>query len=393
MSQQVSGINPQILVWAREKAGQSVEEVAAAFKKDPEIVLSWEKGTAAPTYVQLEKLAYKVYKRPIALFFFPEPPAEPDPRQEFRTLPDSEIEDLSPDTRHKVREAVALQLSLAELTGGINPSPRRILRDIAVSTPVSSDAIARRVREYLGLTLKEQSGWRGKEEALKAWRTAVEDAGIFVFKDSFKQRDVSGFSLYDEQFALIVINNSTAPSRQIFTLFHELAHLLLHESGVTKKDDRFVETLSGDARRVEVFCNQFAAEFLVPKEEFSNAVRQFGTSDQAVADLASQYNVSREVVLRRMLEMGLISSQRYRSQAAKWVEDYETARAANKDKRGGGNYYNTQASYLSERYTNLAFSSYYRGGISVDKLADYLNINVKSLPGLEQVVLQRAAKS
>lgn len=393
MSQQVSGINPQILVWAREKAGRSIEEVAATFKKGPEVVLSWERGTAAPTYVQLEKLAYQVYKRPIALFFFPEPPAEPDPRQEFRTLPDAEIEGLAPDTRHKVREAMALQLALAELTGGVNPSQRRILRDIAVSAPLSSVVIAQRVREYLGITLEDQRGWRGKDEALKAWRATIEDAGVFVFKDSFKQRDVSGFSLYDEQFSLIVINSSTAASRQIFTLFHELAHLLLHESGVTKKDDRFVETLSGEARRVEVFCNQFAADFLIPREEFGRVVRQLGTSDQAVTDLASQYNVSREVVLRRMLDMGLVSAQRYRSQTAQWIQDYENARAARKGGKGGPSYYTTQASYLSERYTNLAFSSYYRGGISADKLADYLNINLKSLAGLEQVVLQRAAKS
>jgi hypothetical protein len=95
-----------------------------------------------------------------------------------------------------------------------------------------------------------------------------------------------------------------------------------------------------------------------------------------------------------MLDMGLVSAQRYRSQAAQWMEEYENervARAARKE--GRGNYYYNQATYLSERYTNLAFSSYYRGGISADKLADYLNINVKSLPGLEQVVLQRAAKS
>lgn len=390
MSQQVAGINPQILVWARETAGHSIEEVAAALKKDPAVVVSWETGTAALTYVQLEKLAYKVYKRPIALFFFPEPPVEVDTRQEFRTLPDAEIEDLSPDTRLKVREAVALQLSLAELTGGINPSQRRILRDIAVSVPVTSAVVAGRVREYLGIPLEEQSGWHGKDEALKAWRAAVEDAGIFVFKDSFRQRAVSGFSLYDEQFPLIVINNSTAVSRQIFTLFHELAHLLLHESGVTKKDDRFVETLSGEARRVEVFCNRFAADFLLPSEEFGRAVRQLGTGDRAVAELASQYHVSREVVLRRMLEMGLVSPERYRRQAAQWAEEYENARAAGK--KGQGNYYNTQAAYLSERYTNLAFSSYYQGSISAEKLADYLNIKVKSLPGLEQVVLQRAAK-
>src|SRR5688572_2560792 len=117
MSKQVVGINPKVLEWARIRSGQSLDDVAAAFGKDPEVIRNWESGESAPTYVQLEKLAYSVYKRPIALFFFPTVPKEIDPEHSFRTLPETEIEELGADTRHKVREARAMQLSLAELAG------------------------------------------------------------------------------------------------------------------------------------------------------------------------------------------------------------------------------------------------------------------------------------
>lgn len=389
MSQPVSGINPKILVWARESAGQTLAEVAAAVKKEEEVVRSWEEGTAAPTYVQLEALAYKVYKRPVALFFFPEPPSEPDPRHEFRTLPDTEIEELGADTRLKVREAVALQLSLAELTGGVNPAPRRILKDLTITSLADARSAAKRVRDYLGINLDQQSEWTSREQALKEWRAAVEDVGVFVFKDSFKDRDVSGFSLYDSEFPVIVINNSTAPSRQIFTLFHELGHLLAHEGGVTKEDDQFINFLSGEARRIEVFCNQFAAEFLVPLQDFRSFLRRVGTGEQGIAELSDRYKVSKEVILRRLLDMGLVSSEFYEQRAKQWARDYEQFRVA---RRGKPTYYRTKMAYLSERYTNLAFSSYYRGVISVEKLADYLNVKVRSVPGLEQAFLQRAAK-
>ena len=77
MAKHINGINPDILKWARERSGYTVEAIATALKKDVSIVNDWESGERALTYVQLEKLADK-YKRPIAIFFFPEPPEEPN---------------------------------------------------------------------------------------------------------------------------------------------------------------------------------------------------------------------------------------------------------------------------------------------------------------------------
>ncbi|MCP4218208.1 MAG: helix-turn-helix transcriptional regulator [bacterium] len=91
MSEQIP-VTPSVLKWARESAGMDIPEVAHKMKKTVETIALWETGEAAPTYIQLEKLAYQVYKRPLALFFFPEPPKEETPRQAFRTLPDHEIE-------------------------------------------------------------------------------------------------------------------------------------------------------------------------------------------------------------------------------------------------------------------------------------------------------------
>src|SRR5260221_10370618 len=122
MAHPVFGLNPAILKWARERSGYSIAQAAELANKEPEVLARWESGDAAPTYVQLEALAYKIYKRPIALFFFPAPPSEPEPAQEFRTLPDFEIDDLQPDTRLKVRQALALQISVSELASGKNPS-------------------------------------------------------------------------------------------------------------------------------------------------------------------------------------------------------------------------------------------------------------------------------
>ena len=110
MATYASGVNFRVLRWARERAGYSREEVARHFKKDVAEIEGWETGTSVPTYSQLEILAYTLYKRPVAIFFFPEPPDEPEPSQSFRTLPESEIKKLQPDTRLAIRQAQAMQI-------------------------------------------------------------------------------------------------------------------------------------------------------------------------------------------------------------------------------------------------------------------------------------------
>ena len=71
MAEYIQGINPTIIKWARERSGYSLQEVAKSLNRDVATISDWESGAAAPTYVQLETLTDK-YKRPIAMFFFPE---------------------------------------------------------------------------------------------------------------------------------------------------------------------------------------------------------------------------------------------------------------------------------------------------------------------------------
>ena len=90
-------VNPQILKWARESLGLSTEDVANIFDAKTvisEVVAAWESGKMFPTYPQLETLAYKIYERPLALFFFPEPPEEEAVSAQFRSLSAEEVEKL-----------------------------------------------------------------------------------------------------------------------------------------------------------------------------------------------------------------------------------------------------------------------------------------------------------
>ena len=385
----VAGVQPSVIRWARESMGLSVEDVAHKLKRPLEEVMAWESaGGSSPTYAQLESLAYKVFKRPLAIFFLPAPPDEIVPAREFRTLPDADLQALHADTYVQVRKAHAYQITLKEVFEGKNPSVRQISREAPLDMQRSIEAQALAVRKALGISLEDQLGWKSDELALKRWREAVEALGIFVFKAPFKQKDISGFCLLDADFPLIYLNNSTTKTRQIFSLLHELAHLLLNVSGISKFEVSYMSRLAAPERRIEQFCNKVAAEILIPSADFGQEIAGFPSNAESVQDhlyatLASRYGVSREAILRRLLDLDRVSQAFYEQKAKFW--------ASQKKAVSGGDWYASQNTYLSDRFAREVIGRHYRNQISVEQASEFLGIKAKNFAGLEQRILQGAA--
>lgn len=380
MVQRASSVNPSVLLWARERAGLSVAEVAERLGKPPEVIAAWESGEAFPAYGQLERLAETLYKRPVALFFLPSPPEEAPVRSEFRTLPDADLEALGPDTRYALRDAHAFQASLRELSGGRNPAERFVLRDLQLTRRSDIVRVARETREYLGVSLEEQLRWPDARRGMDAWRAALERVGVFVFKRSFDDRDVSGFCLHDDLFPIIVVNNSTPFTRQTFTLLHELAHLLFGLSSMTTVDLSIQGRFSPANREVETACNRYAAEALVPDASFPWSQLHGGNLDAIVDDMAERYCVSREVILRKLRDRELVTSDEYLRQAAVWAS--EPARDNGGDE-GGGSYYATQSAYLSKTFVQLAFAQLRSGRISLAEMSEHLRMRARNIGKFE----------
>ncbi len=390
----VAGIQPGILRWARETAGYTLSDTAAKIKRSAEELSAWETGTQAPTYPQLEKLAYEIYKRPIAIFFLPKPPEESTPKQEFRTLPDAELDNLIPDTRFKIRKAHAYQISLREVFENVNPSERKIWQRMSLvysNNPLDVARQAQKIREHIGITISEQSKWKDVDAALKSWRYAIEDNGVFIFKDTLKQGEISGFCLTDAHFPLIYINNSTPKTRQVFSLAHELAHLLMDANGMSKLGDpSYIDKLPDDRRRLEQFCNAIAAEVLIPTDDFQEQSKQLlanveNISDSEIENLSHRYQVSREAILRRFLNQGRVSADFYKEKARLWIEQQKPK---NNDSKRVGNWYNTTNMYFSPRFVREVISQHYNQRISLEQAVDLLGINTKNFDGLEQKILQ-----
>lgn len=373
---EVMPITPEVLTWARERAGFTVDDAISDFRK----ISEWESGKAFPSYPQLEKLAEK-FRVPVAVFFFPSPPDLPPIEETFRTIGADQISDIPPRIRLLLRKARTFQMGLEELHNGGNPAKRLITRDLTFRPTNKTAEIANKVRAYLGVTIEQQLNWDSSETALEAWRKALLGVGIYVFKDQFREPDYSGFCLYDDEFPIIYVNNTTAKTRQIFTLFHELAHLLFHTSGIDTKHDGFIAQLTGNNQRIEVICNRMAACLLVPEDTFDDVFAGRPPTEETAVELAQLFSVSREFVFRKFLDRGLIEPSEYDEAARRWAQEKKSG--------SGGNHYNTKIAYLGTEYINLAFQRFYQNQIDYDQLADILDTKPKNLARLEEYVSRR----
>ena len=376
MAREKIPITTEVLQWARERAGFSIDDLRARFLH----IEAWEQGESCPTYPQLEELATR-FKVPVAVFFFPEPPHEERVHESFRTLPVARVATLPQQVRFLLRKATALRINLEELNGKKNPVEHFLLRDVHLTPEMDILDMAAQVREYLGVTLDQQKNWPNNDAAFAAWRDVLESHGVAVFKDAFEDDAYSGFCLYHEDFPIIYVNNSVK-TRESFTLFHELAHLLFHTSWIDRFSDDLREVLSPTAQHIEVLCNRFAAELLLPTEQFETDTRGLLPNKDTATQLAERYHVSRELVFRRFLDRGDVTKQDYQSAVAQWTEQRRVIKR--------GNRYLTKIAYLGTRYINLAFSRYYQSQISEIELADYLDMEVRNLQKLEDYVARES---
>jgi Zn-dependent peptidase ImmA (M78 family)/transcriptional regulator with XRE-family HTH domain len=377
--EKITQINKDILKWAREYAGLSIEEAAKKIGTSEKKVSEWEDGSDHPTFKQLNKIAYQVYKFPSAIFFFPEPPKMKNIKKEFRRLPEFEKDKIDYQMIKIIRAAHGMILNLKELNHGVNRSPKRLLRvNLRVSSNI--EKTAKLIREILGVSMETQSNWQDPTEALKQWRKRIQDDGIYVFKEAFRNDAFSGFCLYEEEFPIIYINNSTPKTRQIFTLFHELVHLLLRKNDLEIKDKSYLDFLPDKDLKIEQFCNAVAAETLVPTKDFLEMYQNTldESSVRKAEILADYFNVSREVVFRKMYEKNKISLEEYQYHRKIINEEYLKSKRSSK-KSEGGNYFRNKKVYLGDKYISLVFDSFRRNEIDSFEASKYLEVKVDYL--------------
>ena len=194
------------------------------------------------------------------------------------------------------------------------------------------------------------------------------DVGRSLSVDEFQ-----GFAVTDDLAPVIFVNSQDYIAARIFTLIHELVHLWIGQSGVSKPDEL---EIPGSHVSVETFCNAVAAEVLVPESEFLNA---WETCEGSVFRLATYFRVSRLVILRRAFELGRVTREYF------FTAIGQTQYAPHKRKGGGrGDYLVNVANRHSPIFTDSVIADVRTGGTLYRDGARLLHMRLPTFTRLVQ---------
>lgn len=385
-------INPEVLTWARESAGFDLAAAAAKVDVDEEKLAAWEGGGDQPSIPQLRKLA-EAYKRPLAVLYLPEPPTTAfQAMHDFRRLPELGLRRFSPELTLEIRLAQQRRELAIELFQDADEKPAAFTLETALGTDPEQAALA--IREALGVDYKLQSHWRDPRVAFLAWRSRIEALGVLIFQASRIESDeASGFAAWADVLPFMVINRKDAYARRTFSMFHELAHLMLRQSGVSDLD--LEGPRAADDEKIEVFCNQVAAAALMPRDLFlaENLVAAKGVGrhewdDAAVQTLALTYGVSREAIVRRLLTLARTTEAFYRRKRAQYAVEFQQQRERDREKNEGKpiprNMPRETVADYGKPFVRRVIENYHADRISLSDVSGYLGVKVRHVPGIEQ---------
>ena len=377
-------ITPEVLKWARERRIRlSIEYAAEKLNVKPERLRAWEAGTEKPTFAQLKKIA-KLYKTHLSIFYLSEPPTDFRPLADHRRFPEPFTIDA--DQVYRLNANIIEAYERREMIIGfyelLEESPPEVTLDLNETD--DPEHAAQEIRDFLQFNTGLLQQCEGDRSALKFWRQIVEERGILVCQTSVNSHlsvdleTVRGFCIAQTPLPVIVVNPKDSPYGRIFTIVHELVHIVLGKSVVQNTGFKEQPGLNP----TEIFCNEVAAEVLVPADELSKRVNR-QTLETDLPQISKHFRVSPEVIMRRLLTLDYISRQKYQA--------YRKSHQ-NKHKDSSGKpivvpHHYKLLNTSGEHFARTAFAAYYEEKITLADLASaFSRCDTKHLFEIENVI-------
>ena len=381
-------ITPHVLKWARESARMTEETAAAKVSVSVERLKEWEVGIDQPTIHQAQTLA-KAYKRPFAVFFLPDTPRDFQTLQDFRSMGSKS---LTTSSVFIIREIQQKQAWIREVNEETNEEKLPFVGRFNINS--NPEKVARDILKTLGINPLNYS----TDNPIKEWISASELKGIFISRTSFinshlklNSEELQGFAISDPYAPFVFVNSDDWNAPQLFTLVHELAHIWIAETGIS--NDLEPEIINNHKYHpVELFCNEVAANALMPAEFFDGLEITTFSNARVVFKTAKLLGVSSFALLVRSFNLNKISNSSYHRlkqeaeiEFAAFLEREAEKKAKQKEKvtPGGPNYYLLQLNRNSRLFTQTVID-YFRGGFIEPTMASQLlNVQVNKFSKLE----------
>lgn len=381
-SQRHVPITGSVLGWALAEEGLTAQELATRIKVPPRKVSEWIDEKAQPTRGEFGRVV-QTLRRPRAMFLLPSPPKRSSVPAQLRNASGLINHDLSRDELRAIRTARRLQDAAADLL-------RATQEDKVVTLPradrkSSAQRAARLLREFVGVPLSRQLKWANTASALRGWREALEEKGILVFQLPLGGHGVRGFSISNQLAPLVALNTAYNEAARIYTLFHELAHLA---SRTDSACSTFIAPSRSD-RPIERWCEEVAAWFLMPPEEFEKDIwerfdltKGFKVRDfKTAASIAKRYKVSIRACAMRLIRVDLALPSLYGT-----VDAHAQVVDRPKDGGGGGRRAaEVRVSQVGPRVTRLLLRAVDSGQLPVRDAADFLRLTTSELDDLHKI--------
>lgn len=339
-------VSRDVLRWAVDRSGLTFDSIQRKFPK----IRQWEAGESQPTLRQLESLA-RATLTPLGFFFLPVPPEERLPIPHFRTLDGESPSRPGPDLIHTVQTMQRRQAWMREF---LAEQGQGRLPFVGSARP---DESLRVVADRIRRTLEFEAGWAARQptwtDALRILREAMNTAGILVIvngivgNNTHRKLDPGefrGFVLVDEYAPLVFVNGADGKAAQMFTLAHELAHVLFGSSAAFDLRD-----MQPADDPTEQACNRVAAEFLVPESELRRLWPSVQSDPEPFQAIARQFKVSVLVAARRALDLDLIRKTQFLDFYRAYQEDERRVAARRPE---GGDFYATQNARVGRRFAS-----------------------------------------
>lgn len=368
-------VQPDLLRWARDRAGSSVASLLRRFPKLEE----WERGDVQPTLKQLEAFA-KATRTPIGYLFLAEPPVEGVPIPDFRTVANVHLGHPSPD----LLDTLYLCQQRQDWYRDDARSMHEPTLDFVGSSRLGDDVVetASRMRHALGLDLEERRQLRTWTEALRRFIEQADTLGVLVMvsgvvgsnnRRPLDPQEFRGFALVDPVAPLVFVNGADTKAAQMFTLAHELAHVWVGQSAVSDAEARMQPD-----QETERWCNRVAAELLVPLAALRDALDDPTDLETELQRLARRFKVSTLVILRRLHDAGRLNREEM------WAAyEEELARLRARPKSSGGNFYLTLGARVSKRFARALVVSTLEGRTAFTE--SFRMLGVKKMATFEEL--------
>ena len=182
-----------------------------------------------------------------------------------------------------------------------------------------------------------------------------------------------GFASTHPTVPAIVVNTKDDARARAFTVVHELGHLCLSLLGVATESQS------------EEWCNEFAGEVIMPREQIVRLIRgRGGDVLESIDELALAFGVTPHAAAVRTARTGLLPQ-------AQVDEAIERIRArGERRKGGGGNYYRTQLGRSGPAFVRLVFSALESQALTYPAASGLLEVKANHFGTLRDYLDRRA---